>query len=106
MQGFEKSKKIVSLLVCFLFVYGCGQSMVLDVPAKTQTGHKTVQIGTYGLFNQDDQMNPNVKYRIIIGNVIWSVILCETIVVPIYFIGWSLYEPVRLKTSDEVKGEI
>lgn len=96
--------KTISILLIVSLLCGCGSSMTLDVP--TKTGKRSVTIGTYGLFNKDEQMNPNVKYRVIIGNVIWSVILCETITAPLYFIGWSLYEPVRLKTDDEVKGEI
>uniref|UniRef100_A0A6M3LMX0 Lipoprotein n=1 Tax=viral metagenome TaxID=1070528 RepID=A0A6M3LMX0_9ZZZZ len=100
-------KKTISalLVISFLFVFACGNTMVLDVPAKTTTGYKTATIGTYGLINKDDDMNPNVKYRLIVGNFIWSIILAETIIAPIYFIGFSIYEPVGVKTGNEVKGE-
>lgn len=107
----DKIKKIIAILLLFSFLFvGCGNSMKLDIP--TKIGHKTVKIGTYGLINKDDNMNPSVKYRPIIGNIVWSVILCETIIVPIYFIGFSIYEPIglkkpiRLKTGNKIKGEI
>lgn len=35
------------------------------------------------------------------GNVILGIILIETIVFPAYFLGWSLYNPVRLKKSPD-----
>jgi hypothetical protein len=38
-------------------------------------------------------------YEIIPGNVVWSVILIETIIAPVYFVGFSMFEPVRPKTS-------
>lgn len=54
---------------------------------------------TYGLLNKDDVRDPSVKYSLSVGNVIWSVVLVETVIAPIYFIGFSLYEPVDLKTA-------
>ena len=75
---------------------GCGNTKVID----------GVEYDTYGLFNEGDKMNPDIKYSIIKGNVIWSVILCETIVAPIYFIGFSMYEPVRKANKSEPKGTV
>ena len=57
--------------------------------------------GTYGLINSDEMKNPDIEYRLIIGNLIWSCLLVETIIAPIYFIGFSLYEPVGSKTNFE-----
>ena len=56
---------------------------------------------TYGLLNKESKMNPNIQYDLIFGNVVWSVILIETLIAPIYFIGFSLYEPVALKQNFE-----
>lgn len=47
---------------------------------------------TYGLFSQNEK-DPDVCYTTIAGNVVWAIILVETIVAPVYFIGFSLYEP-------------
>jgi len=48
----------------------------------------------YGIANEDVVKQPNVKYEISAGSVIVAIILCETIIVPVYVIGWDLYEPV------------
>jgi hypothetical protein len=102
-------KKIISTLsiICFLSVFGCGDTKVLQVADNnTVPGYRNVEFNTYGLFNKNDEKNPNVKYRLVIGNVVWSVILCATIVAPVYFIGFSLYEPVAMKTGKELLGEV
>ena len=49
----------------------------------------------FGIANQEAQRDPNVIYEISAGSVIWGIILCETIVVPVYIIGWDLWQPVR-----------
>jgi hypothetical protein len=78
--------KIISVfvIICFILIMtGCGQDKTIDGK----------HYKTYGLLTLD-QKDPNIKYEIIMGNVIWSVILIETLVFPVYFIGFSLYEPV------------
>ena len=37
----------------------------------------------------------------IVGNVVWSVLLVETVIAPIYFLGFSLFEPVGPKGEVE-----
>jgi hypothetical protein len=88
-------KKIAVVIVILFFVImvsGCGES-------KTING---IEYDTYGLFNKADYRNPEIKYNIIVGNIVWSAILVETIIIPIYFMGFSLYEPVRAKTEKEI----
>jgi hypothetical protein len=66
---------------------------------------KTIQGVTYqpyGLVNQGDLKNPDIAYRLPIENVIFGALFCETIVVPVYIVGWDLYEPVGIKPP--VKG--
>ena len=53
----------------------------------------------YGLINASERQNPNVEYDISIGNLVWSVLLCETIIAPVYFFGWDIMKPVGPKTS-------
>lgn len=63
--------------------------------------------GTYGLFNQSDMRNDKIQYRVSVGNVLLSILLFETIVAPVYFLGFSLYEPVgKLGPSAKEKGEL
>jgi len=59
---------------------------------------------TYGLLNINKKKNPDIEYKVIIGNVVWGCILVETIIAPVYFFGFSLYEPVGRKPKNPEKG--
>lgn len=84
-----KSRKILaSVLASAILLTGCGKP--LEVGSQTYP--------TVGLFNQD-QRSKNVCYEVSVGNVIWSIILIESVIFPVYFIGWSIQNPVRVKTS-------
>lgn len=85
---------IVIFFVCLLFLSGCADTKHIE----------GTTYDTYGLINKDEVRNDAIKYRLVWGNVAWSVVLCETIVAPIYFIGFSMYEPVRTVREDDVKG--
>ena len=84
-------KKLLCIIVVCTLLAGCGQSK--EIKGKVY--------GTYGLINSNEMKNPEIEYRLIIGNLIWSCLLVETIIAPIYFIGFSLYEPVGSKTNFE-----
>jgi hypothetical protein len=89
-------KKIVSIfvIVCFISMFiGCGDSRIIN----------NVEYDTYGLFNKEDNRYPDIKYKLITGNLVWGILLCSTIVAPIYFFGFSLYEPIREKTPIEIE---
>jgi hypothetical protein len=66
-------------------IIACGDSKVID----------GVKYETYGFINKDEIKDPKIKYQVITGNVVWGIILCETIVAPVYFFGFSLHEPVE-----------
>ena len=93
-------KKMLIVVICLVFCFtisGCGRNKQIGKHVYT----------TYGLFNSGTERNPNIEYEVILGNVVWAVILSETIIVPLYVIGWSLYEPIRYKTqNDELNGVI
>ena len=76
---------ITMLTLIVLTNVGCGHNK--EIEGKVY--------GTYWLLNESDMKNPDIQYRLIIGNVIWSCVLVETIIFPIYFIGFSLYEPIN-----------
>jgi len=78
-------KKLIAMMMilCFMCV-GCGSVKQID-------GYT---YDTYGIINQNQKMNLDIEYKLIIGNVIWSILLCETIIAPVYFVGFSLYEPI------------
>jgi hypothetical protein len=51
----------------------------------------------FGVVNDAERRDPNVVYEISAGSVIVAVIFCETVIIPIYVVGWDLYEPVRTR---------
>lgn len=84
-------KKIIILaLIATLFV-SCSDAKKIKFPDGYDT--KTVKIEPYGLFNMDTQ-NPDVHYRVVAGNVVWSIIGVETVIIPVALLGWYLFEPV------------
>lgn len=86
----RKAKKFMCLFVAIAFLFamsGCGNTKVID----------GIEYDTYGLLNSDKKKDPNIKYELIWGNVVWSVILIETVIAPIYFFGFSIFEPVGKK---------
>lgn len=85
-------KKIIALVAAVAMLSACGRP--IDHNGKTYP--------THGLFNEDTAKSKDMCYEVSVGNVVWSVILIETIIMPIYFIGWSLFNPVGPKNE---KGE-
>lgn len=100
-------KKFISVLtmLCFVFMItfsltGCGDTKRISLK-DPKTGEVTSNVyDTYGFFNKNSKENPNIQYEIILGNVIWACILSGSIIFPVYFIGFSLYEPVGPKIHD------
>jgi len=50
---------------------------------------------TYGIANMETQKDPNVLYEISAGSVIVAILFSETIIIPVYVVGWDLWQPVR-----------
>ena len=59
--------------------------------------NEKVVVEPYGWANRDTQYNDSILYEVNGGNIVWSVILSETIFVPIWLTGWQLYEPLKKK---------
>jgi len=87
----NKTVLCVLAMVIMLSTVSCGRN--LQIKEKTY--------GTYGLVNKTEMCNPDIEYRLIAGNLVLSVILCETVVIPIYFICFSLWEPAGAKGQVE-----
>lgn len=83
-------KTVAIILIAIMFLMGCGSDKVIN----------GVEYETYGLLNQDDVKSPNIKYKPIWGNIIWGSLLFGTIIAPIYFFGFSMFEPVGIKGGD------
>ena len=86
-------KIIAAVAAATVLLSGCGRPALFTVDGNTK------YYPTYGFFNESSDRSKNVCYEVSIGNVIWSIILIETIVAPIYFIGFSLFNPVDVKTG-------
>ena len=85
---------LVLLAAVTLVSLGCGNPKVID----------DVEYDTYGLINKDEKRNEAIQYDVIWGNVIWGCLLVETVIAPVYFFGFSLFEPVGPKP--QVKGQV
>jgi hypothetical protein len=83
-----KTKTIITaLLLGVTLLSGCAGSR--EINGKTYE--------PYGLFNEETVKDDNVTYQVSAGSVIVSIVFCESIVVPVYVVGWDLYEPVKMK---------
>lgn len=82
----KKIAMIMAMLMCVSCLTACGNDKIIDGKMYETKGILTL-----------DEKDPNIQYKVIVGNVVWSVLLCETFVFPIYFVGFSLYEPVGKK---------
>ena len=80
-------KKLICIILVGFTLIVCADEMTID----------GVTYDTYGFLNKEENKDPNIKYEVSIGNVIWSCILVETIIAPIYFFGFSLLEPIGIK---------
>ncbi len=47
---------------------------------------------TYGFF--EDKPCPDAQYQVVAGNIIWSILLVETLIAPVLILGLDMYEPV------------
>lgn len=90
------NKSIMLIVALGVLLASCGKPQYLGEPNKSR-----VLYPTYGLFNEGTSKSKNVCYEISVGNVIWSIVLVETVVFPVYFVGWSIYNPVRMKKGSD-----
>lgn len=79
------------MIVAALFLTSCHDNL----GCRAKDG-KYYEIEPYGWADADNIRLKGVQYRIVTGNVVWSVIGFETIGVPLVLTGWYLQEPVRI----------
>ena len=96
MKKINKSLIVISIVISVMMTTACGDAKVIN----------GIKYDTYGLFNESEKKNPDIEYRIVLGNVFWSICLVETILAPIYFVGFSIYEPVGVKNPNKIIGSI
>ena len=93
MKKFVSGILIISLVMASFF--GCAHKK--EFSYFSESGEKITEVvKPYGFINKET-MDPNIEYELSVGNVVWSIILCETIIVPVILLGLYLYEPVEEK---------
>ncbi len=85
--------RIVSglLIVALLLFVGCGQSKVINGIERKPVGLATKYVPR-NLFKST--YSDSIQYEPCWGNIIWGIVLCETVIAPIYFFGFSMFNPV------------
>lgn len=85
-------RKLLIYFIAVIILYSsCASNKEFKVDGET------ILVEPYGWANKDTRYNENVLYEVNIGNVIWSFILVETIIIPVWLTGWELFEPIKLK---------
>jgi hypothetical protein len=82
--------KLAAVLSLFLLA-SCADGKVIEINGEN------VQVEPYGWLNEEGVKHDSVVYQLSAGNIIWSVIASQTIVVPVLLTGNALYEPVCKK---------
>lgn len=83
-------KKVIFVLLAMVMLFAsCADSKRF----KRADGTEFVA-SPYGWIDRDTEKIPGVEYEICAGNIVWSVLTCETIVGPVLLTGLGLYEPV------------
>lgn len=78
-----------ALVASMLTLSACGNDKTIDGK----------NYPTFGIANDGSHRDPNIQYEISAGSVVWAILLSETIVFPVYIIGWDLYQPVGPKIA-------
>jgi len=87
-------KKVIAVfIVMIVMLSSCADSKTLNI-----NGKDTV-VEPYGWANESSTKVEGVVYQLNVGNIVWSVILSETLVVPIILTGYQLFEPVRAESK-------
>jgi uncharacterized protein YcfL len=90
-QNTKTSRNLTKMLLVAVLLVGCADSKTINI-----NGKDTV-VEPYGWINESEMKNDSVIYKVNTGNVVWSVIGVETVIVPIILTGNYLYEPIRKK---------
>jgi hypothetical protein len=75
---------------------GCAKSKRIETTyVQNKVSRDTVvEFQPYGLIDQNDIKNDSIHYELSAGNLILSIIFIETVIVPIQYGGYYLFEPV------------
>lgn len=83
-------RKILAFCVTAgLVLFGCDRPLTIDGAAYVACG----------LLDPPGCMSDGVQYSTVIGNIVLSAICVETIIIPVWLIGFRLWEPVGKKPT-------
>jgi hypothetical protein len=86
----KKVKLLLLVLVASMTVTSCADSRAFEIDGKNEV------VQAYGWMNPAVK-NDSINYRVCVGNLVWSIVLSETILAPVIITGIGLYEPVSKK---------
>jgi len=93
--------KRISKLIMFVFML-----IMMSSCATTkyfESNGSIIEAKPYGWMNKQARKNDNVIYQVNGGNVVFSILGLNTVIVPIWLTGRQFYEPVRLKGPVKVQ---
>jgi hypothetical protein len=76
-------KKTIGVAILVAMLVACGSPKVINGK----------RYETCGLINKDDCEDKAIRYSPCWGNIIWGSFLVETLIAPIYFFGFSMFNP-------------
>ena len=80
-------KRVLVIITLAVLLVACGEPRTIN--------------GTYyptcGLLSDSDCKAPEIRYGVSPGNIFWGCVFFETVFAPIYFFGFSMYNPVGPK---------
>lgn len=87
----KKFSLIFLLLVTLLSSCADDKTLILNGREKT--------FEPYGWIDVHDVKNDSISYTVCAQNIVWDVILSETLIFPILCTGYELYEPDHVKVE-------
>ena len=85
-----KTLLVFCLLSLMLFT-SCASDKVIEVNGQR------VEAPAYGLVNRSSKEVPGIRYEISFGSVAVCFLFSPSVLIPLYVIGWDLYEAVGVQ---------
>lgn len=86
-------KKLLLVLLGLMMLTSCADSKSFVIDGET------VEVEPYGWGNENSTKVEGVTYDVCVGNVVWSVILVETVIAPVWITAVALWEPVSYEPN-------
>lgn len=79
--------KIFLVSIMLLLTVSCGNKPLIQ---------NNVTYNCYGFMDKDEEKKSNVQYELEMTNMLGTLLLSETLFVPVWNLGWNTYCPVKL----------